>query len=156
MGIRIRTVAIWLKNAALGAVLEATMSSDPALRVRRFATEHELMAYARIATVDVLIREISSFDREPSSVGQIGTIALAGALEPSMRTQCRDLGIDELLVKPVSPRHVHERVHALLRKSARAIPAPDHRSGPLRLDHPDGWAAANVVPLFALGENRPL
>jgi DNA-binding response OmpR family regulator len=69
-------------------------------------------------------------------------IALASELTPEVKSATRDAGIDEVILKPMSPRYLVERVLARLAQTERA-PA---RRGLNKRD----WSAFgdNVVPLF--------
>jgi Response regulator containing a CheY-like receiver domain and an HD-GYP domain len=156
-------------NPALNAVLTMVLAGDSRLRVRPFESEQELFAYMRIAPLDLAVVD---FDREgrpayemveairldPSFVSRdLPVIALTRAITPPMRHQAISAGIDEVVVKPMSPRHLLQRVQArLLNRSVVGALGHGYR-GPERRDrvsmqpplpHPGRRFTDNVVPLF--------
>ena len=164
-----RTIAILAANPALSAVLTMVLAGDSRLRVRPFESEAELFAYMRIAPLDLLVVD---FDREgrpahemveairldPGLVSrELPVIALTRAITPPMRQQAISAGIDEVVVKPMSPRHLLQRVQArLLNRSVvgalgHGYRGPERRGRlPLRTPqpHPARRYTDNVVPLF--------
>ena len=175
------TIAILAANPALNAVLTMVMAADSRLRVRPFESEDELFAYMRIATVDMLVVD---FDRDgrpayemveairldPSMTSRdLPVIALSRFITPPMRKQTISAGIDEVVVKPMSPRHLLQRVQArLLTRSVVGALGGGYR-GPDRRNritmrppqpHPARRATDNVVQLFpdrrARTEGEPL
>lgn len=164
-----KTIAILAANPALSAVLTMVLAGDSRLRVRPFDTEAELFAYMRIAPLDMLVVD---FDREgrpayemveairldPTFVSrELPVIALTRAITPPMRQQAISAGIDEVVVKPMSPRHLLQRVQArLLNRSVTGALGLGYR-GPERRDriksrnpepHQGRRYSDNVVPLF--------
>lgn len=168
-----KTIAILAANPALSAVLTMVLAGDSRLRVRPFESETELFAYMHIAPLDILIVD---FDREgrpayeiveairlePAFVSRdLPVIALTRAITPPMRQQAISAGIDEVVVKPTSPRHLLQRVQArLLSRSVVGELGFGYR-GPERRDRvpmptpqpPENrrWTD-NVIPLF--GDRR--
>lgn len=163
-----KTIAILAANPALSAVLTMVLASDSRLRIRPFDSEAELFAYMRIATLDMLVVD---FDREgrpayemveairldPTMTSRdLPVIALTRAITPPMRDQAISAGIDEVVLKPMSPRHLLQRVQArLLNRSVvgalGGYRGPDRRNRiPNRRPEPhhNRRAADNVVPLF--------
>jgi CheY-like chemotaxis protein len=163
-----KTVAILAANPALNAVLGMVLAGDTRLRVRPFDTEAELLAYMRIAPLDLAVVD---FDRDgrpayemvegirldPTLVSrELPVIALTRAITPPMREQAISAGIDEVLVKPMSPRHLLQRVQArLLRRSVvgalGGYRGPDRRSRvPFRTPQPQPARRVtdNVIQLF--------
>ncbi|WP_152662641.1 response regulator [Devosia soli] len=169
MTTRPKTVAILAANTALTAVLTMVLAGDTRLRVRSFESEAELFAYMRIAPLDLLVVD---FDREgrpayemveairldPRFVSRdLPVIALTRSIPPPMRHQAISAGIDEVLVKPMSPRHLLQRVQArLVNRSIVGLVGSGYR-GPERRDRvplakpqpqPARRTTDNVVPLF--------
>lgn len=164
-----KTIAILAANPALSAVLTMVLAGDSRLRVRPFDTEAALFAYMRIAPLDMLVVD---FDREgrpayemveairldPGFVSRdLPVIALTRAITAPMRQQAISAGIDEVVVKPMSPRHLLQRVQARLlnRTIVGALGSgyrgPDRRNRfPNRAPqpHPARRYTDNVVPLF--------
>lgn len=175
-----KTVAILAANPALNAVLGMVLAGDTRLRVRPFDTEVELLAYMRIAPLDLAVVD---FDRDgrpayemvegirldPTLVSrELPVIALTRAITPPMREQAISAGIDEVVVKPMSPRHLLQRVQArLLRRSVvgalGGYRGPDRRNRvPFRAPQPQPSRRVtdNVIQLFpdrrAAPEMEPL
>jgi two-component system phosphate regulon response regulator PhoB len=163
-----KTIAILAANPALSAVLTMVLASDSRLRIRPFASEAELFAYMRIARLDLLVVD---FDREgrpayemveairldPSITSRdLPVIALTRAITPPMRDQAISAGIDEVVLKPMSPRHLLQRVQArMLNRSVvgglSGYRGPERRNRvPNRSPepHPARRATDNVIPLF--------
>ncbi|MHA6298169.1 response regulator [Devosia sp. CAU 1758] len=164
-----KTIAMLAANPALSAVLTMVLVGDSRLRVRPFDSEAELFAYMRIAPLDLLVVD---FDREgrpayemveairldPAFVSrELPVIALTRAVTPPMRQQAISAGIDEVVVKPMSPRHLLQRVQTRLlnRSVVGALGAgyrgPERRNRPsarLPEPHPGRRYTDNVVPLF--------
>src|SRR5690606_34754776 len=126
-------------------------------------------AYMRIAPLDLLVVD---FDREGRPAyemveairldlalvsRELPVIALTRAITPPMRQQAISAGIDEVVVKPMSPRHLLQRVQArLLNRSVVGALGAGYR-GPERRNrlsvrvpepHPARRYTDNVVPLF--------
>jgi two-component system phosphate regulon response regulator PhoB len=164
-----KTIAILAANPALSAVLTMVLAGDSRLRVRPFDSEAGLFAYMRIAPLDMLVVD---FDREgrpayemveairldPAFVSRdLPVIAMTRAITPPMRQHAISAGIDEVLIKPMSPRHLLQRVQArLLNRSVvgalgSGYRGPERRNRvPMRTPepHPARRYTDNVVPLF--------
>jgi two-component system phosphate regulon response regulator PhoB len=123
-----KTVAILAATPALTAVLAMVLAGDSRLRVRSFESDIELFAYMRIAPLDLLVVD---FDRDgrpayemveairldPGLVNRdLPVIALTRRITPDTREQSVSAGIDEVVVKPMSPRHLLQRVQQRLLK----------------------------------------
>ncbi len=153
-----KTVAVLVATPALSSILSMTLAAAPSLRVRAFETEAALRAYLQVAPADLLVAdfdsEASAADRlaarlraDPSTPKPLRIIALASAVTPHMRAASRAAGIDEVIVKPMSPRYLVERVLARLARGPSAVTCR-------RRD----WSAFgdNIVPLFRqVPEIRP-
>ena len=149
----LKTVAVLVANPALSSILTTTLASVPSLRVRQFETEIALCAYLELAPADLIVAD---FDNLPSRADKLAArllangsirrkfqiIALASRLTPDIKAASNEAGIDEVILKPMSPRYLVERVLARLAQVKRA-PA---RRGLYRRD----WSAFgdNIVPLF--------
>ena len=145
-----KVVAIFVSNPALGSILAAVLASNPALRVRSFESQLALTTYMRLAPVDLIVAD---FDGEVSA-DRLATdlradtrlerrdfqlIALASKVTSEVRDASLGAGIDEIILKPMSPRYLLERVVSrLARVAARQQ---------LRKSAPVQWPA-NVIPLF--------
>lgn len=121
-----KTVAILAANPALTAVLGMVLAGDSRLRVRPFDREEDLIAYMDIAPVDLLVVDFDRAGRPAHELVEamrldpvlgkldLPVIALTRAITPPMRQQTISAGIDEVIVKPMSPRHLLQRVRARL------------------------------------------
>ncbi|MDB5622061.1 MAG: response regulator [Devosia sp.] len=163
-----KVVAVFAANTALSSLLAMVLAGDSRLRVRQFECEEALLTYMRLAPVDVLIVD---FDREGRPAYEmvegirldltilcrdVPVIALTRSITPPMRHQAISAGIDEVVIKPMSPRHLLQRVQARLRSGAGAVVSPTYR-GPERRNRLPGQApqplpsrrsSDNVVQLF--------
>ena len=80
-------------------------------------------------------------------------IALASEVSPETKNLCIAAGIDEVIVKPMSPKYLLERVQSrLARAAARTGSRP--RSSVPSLRRPDFSQYGNVIPLWT--RDRPL
>jgi DNA-binding response OmpR family regulator len=161
-----KIIAVLAANPALSSVLAMVLAGDSRLRVREFESEIALTAYMRIAPVSVLVLD---FDRNGfSPAGFVATlradptvadprfrvIGLTRTIAQSMRRESLAAGIDEIVVKPMSPRHLLQRVVARLRQDGPFVTAPTYRGPDRRNRLPVTPAphrrrlADNVIELF--------
>ena len=157
----LKTVAVLVANPALSSILSSTLAGAPALRVRAFETEAALRSYLQLVAADLVVADFDSLaaraddlarrlksDAAISPIPQV--VALASAISPDIRAASLEAGIDEIIVKPMSPRYLVERVLARLAKPMRA----ERRASLRRRD----WSAFgdNIVPLVrGVPEVRP-
>lgn len=144
------------------------VAGDSRLRVRQFDSDIDLMAYMRIAPIDMLVCD---FDREGRPAyemveairlnnallsQEVPVIALTRTITPPMRHQAISAGIDEVIIKPMSPRHLLQRIQTRLRTRSvvgvlGGYRGPERRNRmPLPTPHPvpTRRSSDNVVPLF--------
>ena len=122
-----KVVAIIAANPALSSLLAMVVAADSHLKVRQFESDIDLIAYMRLAPVDMLVCD---FDREGRPAYEmvesirlngdlvsqdVPVIALTRTITPPMRHQAISAGIDEVIIKPMSPRHLLQRIQARLR-----------------------------------------
>ncbi len=155
MGPPIKTVAVLVANPALSSILSMTLAGASSLRVRPFDTQLALMTYLHLAPADLVVAD---FDSVPSRADRLAEdlrgdraitsrelqiIALASALTAETKMASIHAGIDEIIMKPMSPRYLVERVLARLAKKKTLRP---ERRALRRTD----WSrfGDNVVPLF--------
>jgi len=151
----IKTIAVLVANPALSSILSMTLAGSSALRVRPFDTQLALITYLHLAPADLVVAD---FDSVPSRADRLAEdlrrdrqinspnlqiIALASALTPETKAASIHAGIDEIIMKPMSPRYLVERV---LARVAAKKPVKVERRAPRRPD----WSrfGDNVVPLF--------
>ena len=158
MAAAIKTVAILVGNPALSSILSMVLAASPNLRVRAFESLRALTTYMQLAPVDLVVVDFdckeapapeaartlySDMDISP----RFDVVALASEVSAEVKQASIGSGIDEIIVKPMSPRYLLERVLSRLhRKAARPAPRPAE-SRPL---------PNNVVPLFPNGEHQPV
>ena len=163
-----KVVAIIAANPALTSLLAMVVAGDSRLKVRQFVDEVELLAYMRIAPLDMLVCD---FDRDGrpayemvegirldgSLVSQdVPVIALTRGITPPMRHQAISAGVDEVIVKPMSPRHLLQRIQARLRTRSvvgvlGGYRGPERRNRgamPVPQPVPARRSTDNVVQLF--------
>ncbi|WP_052726248.1 response regulator [Devosia epidermidihirudinis] len=163
-----KVVAIIAANPALSSLLTMVVAGDSHLKVRQFESELELIAYMRLAPVHMLVCD---FDREGRPAYEmvegirlnnhlisqdVPVIALTRTITPPMRHQAISAGIDEVIVKPMSPRHLLQRIQTRL-KTRSVVGALGGYRGPDRRDRitmpkpsptPARRNTDNVIPLF--------
>jgi two-component system phosphate regulon response regulator PhoB len=154
----LKTVAVLVANPALSSILSMTLAGASSLRVRPFDSEIALRSYLQLASADLVVAD---FDSLPARADQLAErlrsdaaipkrlqiIALASELSIDTKAASIHAGIDEIIMKPMSPRYLVERVLARLAKTT--VPAERR---PSKRD----WSAIgdNVVPLFGAPELR--
>ncbi|HUH78134.1 MAG TPA: response regulator [Devosia sp.] len=140
-----KIVAIIAANHALSSLLAMVIAGDSRLKVRVFESELELVAYMRLAPVHMLVCD---FDREGRPAYEmvegirlnndlisrdVPVIALTRTITPPMRHQAISAGIDEVVIKPMSPRHLLQRIQVRLRTRSVVGAMAGYR-GPERRD----------------------
>jgi DNA-binding response OmpR family regulator len=149
----IRTVAVLVANPALSSILSMTLAGVSALRVRPFETQLALITYLRLASADLVVADFDSVASRADKLADdlrhdrvigardLQVIALASQLTPEIKMASIHAGIDEIIMKPMSPRYLVERVLARLAK----VRAPERRRGLHKRD----WSAFgdNIVPM---------
>jgi len=163
-----KVVAIIAANTALSSLLAMVVAGDSRLKVRQFDSDIDLISYMRIAPIDMLVCD---FDREgrpayemvesirlnSELVSQdVPVVALTRTITPPMRHQAISAGIDEVIIKPMSPRHLLQRIQARLRTRSvvgvlGGYRGPDRRNRspiPAPYPVPTRRTTDNVIPLF--------
>ena len=87
----------------------------------------------------------------PSSRSEVQVIALSRTITPPMRHQAISAGIDEVIIKPMSPRHLLRRVQARLRP--RAIVSRPQRLSRPRPPQPRALQSPSPVPSRRQSDN---
>ena len=162
-----KVVAILAASPALSSILAAVLAAVPTLRVRQFESAKALTTYMQLAPVDLLVCD---FDSETAPAGPLAetlrrglltrpgfqVIALASEVTEDVRQASIGGGIDEVIIKPMSPKYLLERVTSRLKGSAEqgvraARPVAAVARGPVSA----ALAVAsyrqfgdNVIPLF--------
>jgi DNA-binding response OmpR family regulator len=134
VGQDIRTVAVCTASPALTAILSAVLAAKVGLRVRQFESTAGLTTYMQLAPVALLVCDIEDADmvagirRDEKLAGRgLEVIALTRALTRKERQQAVVSGIDEVILKPMSPAYLLERVLDRLAHRAERIEAEANR-----------------------------
>jgi DNA-binding response OmpR family regulator len=85
-----------------------------------------------------------SLHEDPRIERPFQIIALAGHVSPDLKLAATSAGIDEVIVKPMSPRYLLERVQARLSRMPVRAAATHHAK-----------LGGNVVPLFPNSPHQP-
>ncbi|QMV02949.1 response regulator [Devosia sp. D6-9] len=169
-----KVVAVLAANPALSSILTMVLAGCPSLRVRLFESRAALTTYMRLAPVDVVVAD---FDCDDAPADQLAAalrqdehlhrrdfsiIALTRTVTDTTRNAAVSAGIDEVIVKPMSPRYLLERVLARTRRQdhpvrSAAYHGPERRH---RLTLPPAGVYArksdNVIPLFGRPRQQEL
>ncbi len=111
------------------SVTEATTGAGALKRIEESAPD--------LVVLDVMLPEIDGFSvlTELRKKGDIPVILLTARTEEPDRVLGLELGADDYVVKPFSPRELVARVRSVLRRSAPAVAASGTLDiGPLRID----------------------
>ena len=140
-------IAIVSPNPAFSAFTEAVLASWPDIEVEAYADVDELDSARIVPAVIACNFEFDSgfYQRAFPKIASLrqthplATLALVRRLDGWTRSRCTSIGIDEVLIKPVSPLHLGLRLAALAtgqapihgesRHSAEILPFPTHRCG---------------------------
>ena len=159
----LRTVAILAAQPALNALLGMVLAGAPNLRVRTFESELTLQVYMRIARVDLVVVDCDDIEAEAVALLRADdgvetpgfrAIALSTAPSRDLKQRCDAADISEIVVKPMSPRYLLERVQARLR-DGNVVRQP-MRPAMRQLVPLDFSQFANVVPLWTKDRPRPV
>jgi CheY-like chemotaxis protein len=157
-----KVVAVLVANPALSSILTMVLAAVPSLRVRPFDSQIALTTYMRLAPVDLIV---SDFDSQRAPADRVArelhadpglerrdfqVIALASEVTAETKQASIRAGIDEIIVKPMSPKYLLERV---LSRLQRWEPPPRPRVAPVAVRHLD-FSGSNVIPLFGR-EHQP-
>jgi DNA-binding response OmpR family regulator len=158
MGEPIKTVAVLVANPALSSILSMTLAGASSLRVRPFDTQVALQTYLHLAPADLVVADFDSIPSRADKLAEdlrhdraiasrdIQIIALASALTPETKMASIHAGIDEIIMKPMSPKYLVERVLArLAKKKPQQVIKAERRARLRRRD----WSSFgdNVIPL---------
>ena len=161
----VRTIAVLVANPPLSSILSMVLASVPSFRVRPFESELALVTYMRLAPVDVVVTDFDSAGARADRVTRdlradaaipyrdYQVIALASTVSPETKELCIASGIDEIIVKPMSPKYLLERVQSRLARRAASLSGYRPTRQPT-LRRPDFSQYSNVIPLWT--RERPL
>ena len=157
----VRTVAVLVSSPALSSILSMTLAGASSLRVRPFDTKLALTTYLHLAPADLVVTDFDSETARADLLAEdirhdraihspnLQIIALASMLTPDTKAASIHAGIDEIIMKPMSPKYLVERVLARLAKKkadASSAQRPERRASLRKRD----WSSFgdNVVPLM--------
>ena len=162
----LKTIAVLVANPALSSILSMVLASVPSFRVRPFESELALQIYMRLAPVDLVVTDFDARSARADLVTRelrddpwleqpnFQVIALASAVSPRTRDICTAVGIDEVIVKPMSPKYLLERVQSRLEQRTVAHQSVRQTPRPKPLQLQDIATFDNVIPLWT--QDRPL
>lgn len=159
MGGSKKVVAVLLTNPALSSILCMVLASAPSLRIRPFESLNGLLTYLRLAPADVVVVDFDSDTARADLVAatlhadprlenrDFQLIALSSTVTRETKDASISAGIDEIILKPMSPKYLLERVLARIRRREAAARLRKHAvsANVTRLPVP---LPSNVVPLF--------
>jgi len=169
VGEPIKTVAVLAANPALSSILSMVLMGDRWLRVREFDSLRALTTYMSLTPVDLVVCDFDSETARADSVASslrendalvrrdFQIIALTRTISTDTKDASIRAGIDEVIVKPMSPRYLHERIASRLRKPRASAIVTALYQGPERRNriqsrepayHPFNRSTDNVVNLF--------
>jgi len=137
-----KVVAVLAANPALTSILGAVLRAHRSLRVRQFESLLALQTYMRLAAVDLVVCDFDGDEpanvvartlRFDSSLRQreFQVIALASTITTNTKQASLACGITEVIVKPMSPKYLMERVLSRLRSGPPegTYTGPERRRG---------------------------
>lgn len=140
----------------IAAVLERYLRAD-GYQVERAADGRRALELWRAANPDLILLDLmlpeidgASVARRVREVSDVPIIMITARVEEGDRLAGLDLGADDYVTKPFSPREVVARVRAVLRRAAGNVRPPRHHVvGRLRidLDAAEAWCGDTVLEL---------
>jgi len=123
-------VAILTSSPALGSILSMVLDCEEHLIVQNFSRATNLKQHMRIIPFDLIVCD---FDIGNSSAAKLAIdlratdfrrdfkmIALAETMSAQTRQACKFAAIDEVIIKPMSPIFVRDRVLARLQSAEQS------------------------------------
>ena len=159
------TIAVLSNSPALASVLGATLRRGHGWRVREFCDHRALSDYMRIAPLALLVTDydldrvtaadvaLSIRNGDDLASRHVQIIALSRTVDSEMRRRCVQAGIDEVIVKPMSPVYLEERIAARLANGTGGyVSAEPYYVGPDRRNR-IALDDTRVIPVERRGEN---
>lgn len=131
-----KVVGILTQNSALSSILAMVLRDITGLRLREFSSAAHLLRYADIAPLDLLILDYQLADRSAPDVlnslrsnpnidiEALQTITMIKNIDRELQASVVNAGIDEIIVKPMSPAYIKERVSARLGADGQFVRIP--------------------------------
>ena len=137
-----RFVAVLTPNPALNSIISMVLDCNDQLNVQTFDRAEVLQTHLRIAPVDLIVCDYElgelgsgSWKLAPQFVvdmhrqlptRQFQVIVLTNSIDAELQQSCKFAGIDEVIVKPMSPLFLKDRIVARLEKGPKNDPViPD-------------------------------
>ncbi len=156
-----KSVAVITASPALSSIFAMMLEQTEALRVQQFAGTEALVSHMRLLPVDLIV---SDYDLETSSVSELVAnlrknlpsrryqlVVLTDHISREIKLSCKFAGVDEVLVKPMSPLFLKERVVARL-GIGESLTSASWRTPRARASKNAVTYSGNVIPLFG-GQN---
>ncbi len=171
----IKTIAILSQSIAYSSILHMVLASNIQFRVRIFNDEQAVIDYNNISPIDLLIYDCDQIDskiitfihnlRHMENVAnpKFQIITLCKTISKGIRSICKTVGIDEVIIKPMSPTYLETRVLVRLTDNStklyrgidrRKKEQISNRKTNLAKNHDENHNANNVIPLFG-SKNTP-
>lgn len=124
---RKKNVAVLTQSPALSSIIAMVLDCEEHLNVQTFSNGEVLKRHARIAPIDLIISDYqvgaSSAPQLAIELRQISSkptfrfILLATYVDAQIKQACTFANIDEVIVKPMSPLFLRDRVLAQLQSA---------------------------------------
>jgi DNA-binding response OmpR family regulator len=161
----LKVVAVLAANPALSSILAAVLAGSNDLRVRQFSTLESLTTYMRLTAVDLVVADFDCDDAPADKVSLtlrgdahvvspgFQLLALARTITPETRDAAIGAGIDEVIVKPMSPRYLLQRVLSRLKLPRQPMVNNSGYRGPDRRNRLLPSAKSTVVNFVQRRDN---
>ena len=158
-------VAILTSSPALSSIIAMVLDCEEFLNVQNFEHMSELQCHMRIAPVDLIICDYRINNRTAPQLKialqqdnphrQFETIMLTDYVSGDIKQACKFAAIDEVIIKPMSPLFLRDRVLARLNKTGDQKSQNRSVQTTLYADNSDKFhqnsfpKADNVINLFS-------
>ncbi|MGJ8526937.1 response regulator [Maritalea sp.] len=170
----LKVIGIIAQNRALSSILSMVLRDCEDVRIRVFESQAALKSYLRIAPIHLLICDyqlanlscpvlIAALKCNPQMhTENMQVIALTQGIDRKMQKAIGAAGIDEIIVKPMSPAYIRERADArlMLPTKYKRVPKQTEQKSfrstynVQQVDTDLPWAD-NVIPLFGNRQMTP-
>ncbi len=160
-------MGIITSSPALGSIVAMMLEDEEQLHVEQFDDVSMLMAHMRIVPLDLIVMDyhleritaaqmVLDLRRSPAH-GKFQSLVLTSIISAEIKLACKFARIDEVIIKPMSPVFLKERVlwrlqiQHFVKDALKDQNAVDFSLPPQKSDAQSGQRASwpeNVVPLF--------
>ena len=126
-----KQVAILTSSPALGSILSMVLDCEECLILQNFSRPQNLERHMRIVPIDLIVCD---YDMGDSSAPELAIslrtsnlqrnfkmIVLAETMSRQTRQACKFAAIDEVIIKPMSPLFIRDRVLARLNEKEKTV-----------------------------------